>query len=64
MEKIEIPISIKNKKRLKTGSYDLVNSSAGLDQFDSLSTVKSDIKNIDMNSSVSTVRRKVNGILA
>ena len=60
---VEIPISIKNKKRLKTGSYDLVNSSAGLDQFDSLSNVKSDIKNVDINSSVSTVRRKVNGIL-
>lgn len=60
---IEIPISIKNKKRLKTGSYDLVNSSAGLDQFDSLSTVKSDIKNIDITTSVSTVRRKVNSIL-
>ena len=60
---IEIPISIKNKKRLKTGSYDLVNTSAGLDQFDSLSDVKSDIKNVDISNSVSTVRRKVNDIL-
>jgi len=59
----EIPISIKNKKSLKAGSYDYVNSSAALKNCVPLQSIPSKIKLVDITQSVPTVRKEVSNIL-
>jgi hypothetical protein len=59
----EIPVSIKNKKSLKKGSYDYVNSSAAVKECASLQDVGSRIKQININRSKDVVREDVTAVL-
>ena len=60
----EIPVSIKNKKSLKKGSYDYVNSSAALRECAPLQDVALKIKQIDVNRSKDVVREDVTTVLS
>jgi len=55
----EIPVSIKNKKSLKKGSYDYVNSSAAVKECASLQDVGSRIKQLDLNRPEDVIREDV-----
>tara|TARA_X000001388_G_scaffold46503_1_gene33076 strand:- start:3879 stop:4658 length:780 start_codon:yes stop_codon:yes gene_type:complete len=59
----EIPISIKNKKSLKKGSYDHINSSRAFTECPSLQGVKQRIKQIDTDRSIDAVRENVTTVL-
>lgn len=59
----KIPISVKNKKSLKNGSYDYVNSSAAVKECESLQDVGYRIKQVDINRSEDIVRENVTIVL-